>query len=106
MDSAALRAVFRSQRVIWTLHAVLEAAADAMGQDEAEAAVAKDGEVIEDYPGDVRGASCLVLAHLADGRPLHMVIGYAREPFRIITVYRPDLRPELWSPDFRTRRRD
>jgi len=30
-------------------------------------ALASGGRVIEDYPGDQRGASCLMLAVLADG---------------------------------------
>jgi hypothetical protein len=42
------------------------------------------GEIIEDYPTDPRGHSCLL-------------IGFADD----VTAYRPD--PEQWSRDFRKR---
>jgi len=61
------------------------------------------GEVIEDYPTDQPCPSCLLLAQ-AGGRPLHAVV--ARDPHTgvcsIVTVYEPD--PQLWTPDYRTRR--
>lgn len=63
-----------------------------------------NGEVIEDYPTDARGASCLVLCLLGKSQqPVHAVWGYD-EPAELailITVYRPD--PARWSADFRTR---
>lgn len=62
------------------------------------------GEVIEDYPDDPRGPSCLVLAESAAGEPVHLVWGYDSSVHRavLITVYRPD--PERWFEDLRTRR--
>jgi hypothetical protein len=33
------------------------------------------------------------------------VFGIARRPVKVVTVYRPDLHPEQWQPDFRARRR-
>ena len=57
-------------------------------------------DVIEDYPQDPRGASCLVLSV----GPIHSVWGYDDEAKQgiLITVYRPD--PSRWSEDFRVRR--
>jgi hypothetical protein len=61
------------------------------------------GEMIEDYPEDKYGPSCLVLGFTASGRPLHVQCSYPSRPrVKIITVYEPD--PERWI-DFRERRR-
>ncbi len=60
------------------------------------------GEVIEDYPDDKYGPSCLLLGFTSTGRPLHTQIGYSTpELLKIITVYEPD--PNEWE-DFRTRK--
>ena len=47
-------------------------------------------EVIENYPDDTRGASCLVLGVNGQGRQIHTVIGYTYDPIRIVTAYYPD----------------
>jgi Domain of unknown function (DUF4258) len=59
------------------------------------------GDVIEDYPEDVRGHSCLMLA-VPEGRPVHVVCSPKVEYLAVITAYLPD--PARWSPDFRERR--
>jgi hypothetical protein len=59
-------------------------------------------EVIEDYPHDPRGASCLILSHTG-GRPVHLVVTTPPRPLFIVTVYDPTRRSERWSPDFRRR---
>ena len=59
------------------------------------------GEVIEDYPEDVRGHSCLLLGRGVEGRPIHVVCSPKEDYLAIITAYLPD---ELeWSSDFRVR---
>jgi len=60
------------------------------------------GEVIEEYPGDPRGESALLLG-LGSGRPIHVVAAPKDSYLAIITAYVPD--PEAWDRDFRTRRR-
>ncbi|WP_414676549.1 DUF4258 domain-containing protein [Longimicrobium sp.] len=61
------------------------------------------GEVIEDYPDDKYGPSCLVFGLTGAGRPLHVQCSHpSRLLVKLITVYEPD--PELWI-GFRTRRR-
>jgi len=37
-----------------------------------QALLAANAEIIEDYPEDFRGASCLILGWTGDGRPLHV----------------------------------
>jgi hypothetical protein len=61
-----------------------------------------DGEIIEDYPDDKYGPSCLILGFTRAGRPLHIQCSYPSRPvLKIITLYEPD--PNLWI-DFRVRR--
>jgi len=64
--------------------------------------VAAKGEIVEDYPDDVRGHSCFLLGAGADGRPIHVVCAPKSEYLAIITAYRPH--PDQWSADFRQRR--
>ena len=67
-----------------------------------DALTSPSAEVIEDYPDDPRGASCLVLARVG-GRLIHLAVTAPPRPLFIITVYDPSLRPERWCPDFRRR---
>jgi hypothetical protein len=61
-----------------------------------------NGEVIEDYPDDKYGPSCLILGFTHVGRPVHVQCSYPSRPLvKVITLYEPDSR--LWI-DFRTRR--
>jgi hypothetical protein len=64
-------------------------------------AVVRTGEVIEDYPEDARGHSCLMLQLGQDDRAIHVVCAPKDEYLAIITAYLPD--PSLWTPDFRGR---
>jgi len=69
-------------------------------QDMREAIAA--GEVIEDYPDDKYGPSCLLLGYTQAGRPLHIQCSYPSRPLlKIITLYEPDA--SLWV-DFRVRK--
>ena len=54
-----------------------------------------DGDVIEDYPQDKYGASCLILGFTRNGRVLHIQCSYPERPLiKLITVYEPD--PAEW----------
>jgi len=56
-------------------------------------------EIIEDYPDDKYGPTCLILGFTEDRRPLHLQCSYPSRPLiKIITLYEPD--PDLWV-DFR-----
>lgn len=59
------------------------------------------GEVIEEYPDDQRGESCLVF-HTKDNRVLHVVCSPKLEYLAVITAYLPS--PDQWSTDFKTRK--
>jgi len=60
------------------------------------------GEVIEDYPTDPRGPSCLILGYAQRDRPLHIVCGIMEAELLVITAYEPGL--EEWEADWKTRR--
>lgn len=59
------------------------------------------GEVIEDYPDDARGHSCLMLGIGEGARPLHVVCSPKDDFLAIITAYVPS--PQQWQDDYRTR---
>jgi len=60
-----------------------------------------EGEVIEEYPKDARGYSCLLLGSGDRGRPIHVVCAPREDYLAIITAYLPDAHE--WSSDFRKR---
>jgi hypothetical protein len=59
------------------------------------------GEIIEEYPQDQRGESCLLL-HVKPNRVLHVVCAPKEEYLTVITAYLPS--PEQWSADFKARK--
>lgn len=62
---------------------------------EMEEAIYGNCILIEDYPNDKYGASCLLLGFTATGRPLHVLCSYPnRTLIKIITLYEPD--PAEW----------
>ncbi len=64
--------------------------------------IVKQGELIEDYPNDPRGHSCLMLGSGDGGRAVHVVCSPKDDYLAIITAYLPN--PGQWSDDFRRRR--
>ena len=61
-------------------------------------------EIIEDYPDDPRGGSCLIWGTTADGAVVHLVCGY-QHGYTLITAYFPETTaPGKWSSNFRIRR--
>lgn len=51
-------------------------------------------DLVETYPDDRRGPSCLVLGYTANGRPIHLVCTTEQPTLIVITVYEP--RPPKW----------
>ena len=63
-----------------------------------------NGEVIEKYPNDKYGPSCLVFGVTLAGRPIHIHCSYPSRPLiKLITLYEPD--SQLWI-NFKVRRND
>ena len=61
------------------------------------------GEIIEDYPEDKYGPSCLFYGVTQAGKILH--VQCSLDPVWIITVYDPTLEPDEWEENFKRRRR-
>ena len=84
-------------------HAVDQSVVRSISVAELEEAILGPSEVIEDYPDDKYGPSCLILGFTGAGRPLHIQCSYPSRPLvKIITLYEPD--PDQWV-NFRTRRK-
>ena len=61
-----------------------------------------NGQIIEDYPDDKYGASCLISGCTQDKRPIHIHCSYPSRPLiKIITLYEPS--PQRWNEDFTQR---
>jgi hypothetical protein len=83
-------------------HAERERQADRMPILDVERALLS-AEILEDYPNDPRGPSCLIVGYGATGYPIHLVCGRSpKGTLRLITVYVPSL--PRWL-DARTRAR-
>ena len=61
------------------------------------------GEIIEDYPDDPRGHSCLMMGKTREERVVHVVCSPKDEYLAVITAYIPN--PEKWGDDLKTRRK-
>jgi hypothetical protein len=100
MDFQNLKVQFRQGNYEISFHAEKERYAEDISLSNIEIAIAH-GEILEEYPDDRRGESCLILGY-AEGRPLHIVCGYTSTmSIRVITVYLP--KAPKWV-DERTRR--
>lgn len=62
-----------------------------------------DPEIIEHYPSDPRGASCLILGISGFGGRIHTMVAYWCRPIRIVTAYLPN--DNKWI-DYRMRRKE
>ena len=97
-----IRDKIRQRRYEFSKHAVDQSIVRKISVAELEEAMTGDAEVIEEYPDDKFGPSCLVLGYTHAGRPLHVQCSYPSRPLiKIVTVYQPD--PALWI-DYRVRR--
>jgi hypothetical protein len=67
-------------------------------------AVVLQAEVIEDYPEDVRGHSCLLSGETSPGRMVHVVCSPKADYLAIITAYLPDAAE--WDETRRQRRKE
>jgi len=91
------------QRLVFRVHAVQRMAERAIVPADVRHAL-DTGEVIAHYPDDTPYPSRMVLGWIGP-RPVHVVAADNDEDQLtvIITVYEPD--PELWEPEFKTRRK-
>lgn len=99
-----IRDKIRRRQYEFSKHAVDQSIIRDVSVVEVEEAISNRSEVIEDYPEDKYGPSCLILGFTKAGRPLHVQCSHPSRPLvKVVTLYEPD--PELWI-DFRVRRAD
>ncbi|OQX86774.1 MAG: hypothetical protein B6D55_05280 [Candidatus Omnitrophica bacterium 4484_70.2] len=97
-----IRKAFREGRYEYSLHAVDQSILRHITRQEILEAI-ENGQIIENYPEDKFGPSCLVYGRTDLERPLHIQCSYPTRPkIKIITVYEPN--SEEWI-DYKKRRR-
>ena len=102
MDLQEIQELVRQGNYEFSFHAQQERLEENLDITEIETAVVGTAEILEEYPSDPRGESCLLLG-FAGSRPVHVVLGWAerkrdgRKILRVITVYIPTL-PKWINP--------
>lgn len=92
MDIEKIRNAFIDRKFRYTKHGVEQRINRDIDSKEIEQAILT-GEIIEDYPSDKYGPSCLIYGKTEKGQALHIQI--ALYPIiSIVTVYEPN--PEEW----------
>ncbi|MFZ4525085.1 MAG: DUF4258 domain-containing protein [Chlorobium sp.] len=93
-----------AERIIYLPHAVQQMSRpDRMILVAEVRNVVERGELVEDYPEDVRRQSCLLLGYKLDDTPIHVVFSPKKGSLAVITVSIPNL--EEWEYDYKRRRR-
>ncbi len=93
-----------SQRILFSQHALRQMSRpDRMISTTEIRMVLDKGEIIEDYPEDPRGHSCLLLGKGTSERPVHVLCAPKDEYLAIITAYLPD--EEEWANNLRVRKK-
>ena len=102
MTPGFIRAEIEKQNYEISLHADDERIADGLTVFQLEFALS-NCEIIEQYPDDPRGESCLALGFTPEGIPVHVVCGKNPSGHLIlITVYFPTM--PKWSDPYKRNR--
>ncbi len=100
MDILPIREKIRRGEYHWRQHAIQRSIERGIAEEEVVDALLNGG-IIEEYPEDKYGPSCLILGTTREGRPLHVQCSLPPTVW-IITLYEPDF--EEWI-DLKTRKR-
>lgn len=85
-----------NKRILYLPHAIRQMSRpDRMISPEEVRNVIEQGEIIEDYPNDQRGHSCLMFRYSIGDRLLHVVCAPKGDYLAIITTYIPSM--EEWE---------
>ena len=99
MKIEEIRRAFREKQFRYTKHGLEQRINRDISSQEIDQTIF-NGEIIEDYPADKYGPSCLVYGKTKEGRPLHVQIAFL-PIVSIVTAYEPN--PDEWI-DNRIRR--
>jgi hypothetical protein len=100
MEILSLRFAVQQENLFFTEHAIRQMAKRDIMDGEVREAILS-GDIIEEYPEDKYGPSCLIYGCTQHARPLHVQCSLPPR-VRVITVYQPD--PDEWV-DNRQRRK-
>lgn len=104
MDIEAIQARVREGKYIISFSHTEKIRQMKITAKEIEEAICK-GSIIESYPNDPRGLSCLILGFTGKGKALHVVCGRVGDAeILIITAYEPDQKE--WEEDWKTRKKE
>ena len=92
MKISEIRQTFIEKRFRYTKHGAEQRIKRGITSEEIEQAILQ-GKIIEDYPADKYGPSCLIYGATKTDRPLHIQIAFY-PMISIVTVYEPN--PEEW----------
>lgn len=97
-----IRRKFAEDQFEFSKHAVDQSILRQIRLQEIRAVIA-NGQIIENYPQDKYGPSCLILGLTEASRPIHIQCSYPTQSLiKIITMYEPDL--NKWNENFTQRR--
>ena len=99
-DNNTLKQAFHDKNYLLTAHASQRGVQRGISSSEIEEAVIA-GEVIEDYPDDKYGPSCLIFGMTNTKRILHIQVSYPPN-VKVITLYEP--LSDEWESDWKTRK--
>jgi len=98
-----IRLKVRQNQFEFSRHAVDQSIIRDISVAEVREAIENNAKIIESYPNDKYGPSCLILGYTKNRRPLHIQCSYPVRPIlKIITLYEPH--PERWI-NFEKRRK-
>ena len=93
-----------AKRIIYLPHAVRQMSRpDRMILAAEVRNVVERGELVEDYPEDVHGHSCLILGYKPDDTPIHVVCLPKDDYLAVIPAYIPNI--EEWEYDYKRRKK-
>ena len=92
IDIHPIQETIREHGLFFTDHAVRQMIKWAITDVEVQEAIL-EGEIIEEYPEDKYGPSCLIYGDTSQGRPLHVLCSVPPR-VRVITTYQPQ--PNKW----------
>ena len=99
MDIKFIQDKVLKREYFWRQHAIERSIERAIAEESIAEVIFK-GEIIEEYPDDKYGPSCLIFGRTRQGRPIHVQCSLPPEVW-VITLYEPD--PTEWV-DFKKRR--
>ena len=85
MDEITSKIKFKQYE--FSKHALDQSIIRDISVSEIEEAISENALIIEDYPNDKYGPSCLILGYTKNKRPLHIQCSYASRPLVKIIQY-------------------